>query len=1087
MVPKAIFLLLSILVIFTTSCEGNLNNSKGQGSELPEQVSDDDDTIVSEKDFTVVETAPGIDEENVILRPEISIKLDEWADSANKISISIIPEVNGETFWDSLNKKVIYKVNQDLEKNQKYVASIVISSDINLSIKVPSKSVHIDTLSWGFQTMNNLAIRNCYPTGFAVPLDSKIEIEFDDSVSLMDVLLPIISVSVDGGDVFGNTKKINKGMKAEFIREQQYLEDNTEYTVDVSATYMTEDNVERNEKLKSWKFRTPDLWSKLVTLDKRPDFRDDIVAVGALGERIFMAGSENVGARDLMRIWFGEIDKNGNLLWDRTFLEKYAAISRDMFVDDSGLYIVGYMWNYSYAQDPIVIKYSLKGDFQWSETWNLSGVRAHDYAHAATLGNDKLIVAGSAGCYTYDENKDCYPFIVEINKDTGQREGSWKDETINGEVFDVAVDDVAGVLYAVGYEGDSSNGMDPCKACRVRSFRIWAFEINDIASGPIAEYSKTESGSYYDVAQSLAVLDGSIYVGGSYGGKRFWQKFSLNENESGKTIEAVQDVRFVGGDGEIKSIKAVEKDDGSKEIFVAGHVGKIPLSLTMEYIWLGIKVNPAAQTYIKDDDEYKNVYAWKDAMALWNMWSAKYVIETNDQIRLLKEKIENGGDAVGEDDGWISKDCALDIVPTDDGFITVGYVTNDRPLDGASLTYPVRYSDYRDGKSVYYLDDGSTGFAFYHDGKFGSGTSFSLVDVNAEGDIIVGGSLLGNGVTRPAAKVYSKSGDLKATLGPDSSTSWDSAHGVKIDQYGYRYLCGSKNSKLWVAKYASDNTKTPIWELIGENYYDENIDKYGNMGFCFGMALSDNYIYIAGQKSAPSATDSDSYRKAYVAKISRTTDLDDNNSQKIIWDDNSENDSGYFMYKRPVVLDNGTIMFYVSGDDEEYKLVIMSQDGKVIKSKSYEYPRIGVWMELFKISNGLGMLSLDDDAKIIIDKYSDQGNLISNAAFEIDGLETNINDYIVGPVEDYEGNIYFTLSRQSLITNGRMQGYIKQSHLIKYDNETKTMRVIRQSTPFKWGGDIALTPSGAIAVSGIDSMTDGSLLKIYDTNGNTVD
>ncbi len=105
-----------------------------------------------------------------------------------------------------------------------------------------------------------------------------------------------------------------------------------------------------------------------------------------------------------------KIDENGNMIWEKTFGGKGSDYGYDICTTSDGKYVaVGISNSFSETQDIYVIKIDKNGNLIWEKTF---GGKGFDYAYSLAYSGDGYIIVGNSN--SFSETPDLY--ILKINQ-----------------------------------------------------------------------------------------------------------------------------------------------------------------------------------------------------------------------------------------------------------------------------------------------------------------------------------------------------------------------------------------------------------------------------------------------------------------------------------------------------------------------------------------------------------------------------------------------------------------------------------------------------------------------------------------------
>ncbi|RLE59135.1 MAG: hypothetical protein DRJ32_05190, partial [Thermoprotei archaeon] len=129
----------------------------------------------------------------------------------------------------------------------------------------------------------------------------------------------------------------------------------------------------------------------LVDVKWKGNYADLFSDVACSGNYIYVVGCTNSYGNGGYDILLVKYDMNGNMIWNKTYGGAGNEIGEGIYVDRSGIYIVGYGDN-----DVIVLACDLNGNLKWMKKWGGSG---DDFGTGIVRCGDSIYVAGYTSSY----------------------------------------------------------------------------------------------------------------------------------------------------------------------------------------------------------------------------------------------------------------------------------------------------------------------------------------------------------------------------------------------------------------------------------------------------------------------------------------------------------------------------------------------------------------------------------------------------------------------------------------------------------------------------------------------------------------
>jgi hypothetical protein len=169
-----------------------------------------------------------------------------------------------------------------------------------------------------------------------------------------------------------------------------------------------------------------------------------------VADGFLVVGSSTSFQQDKTSAWVLRLDSEGNVLWNRTFLEGAGSEFRFILCLDDGFVLVGNVFQSSGNTDGYVVKVDDEGKTSWNVT--LGGEEV-DKLFSATETQDGFVLVG----LTYSFGADSEVWVVKIDGDGNE---VWS-KTYGGAMEDAgrAVAPIEGNHYFVaGYTNSMGNG-----------------------------------------------------------------------------------------------------------------------------------------------------------------------------------------------------------------------------------------------------------------------------------------------------------------------------------------------------------------------------------------------------------------------------------------------------------------------------------------------------------------------------------------------------------------------------------------------------------------------------------------------------
>ncbi len=233
-------------------------------------------------------------------------------------------------------------------------------------------------------------------------------------------------------------------------------------------------------------------------------------------------------------------------------------------VDSSNVYVVGYIFNNSGNYDCWIKQFNTNGDDGWTKTIDevLSGYN-EDCPQSIAIDSDFVYVAG------YSKNPSSSDWwLMKFDKIDGTQSGDvWNTTLHSGAInknyaLDVAID--SGNIYITGYGWGLARY--PSSSWEDSSLEDWWIKKFD--SSGTQEWSVNNadsSDSVQDIAYSIAIDSGNIYIAGTNQGDLSIKKFDT----SGGTEIASNWNKKIDGNGAYDVAKSIVVDSADN-VFVAG-------------------------------------------------------------------------------------------------------------------------------------------------------------------------------------------------------------------------------------------------------------------------------------------------------------------------------------------------------------------------------------------------------------------------------------------------------------------------------------------------------------------------------------
>ena len=205
---------------------------------------------------------------------------------------------------------------------------------------------------------------------------------------------------------------------------------------------------------------------------------------------LYIAGEKRLGVGNDDALIY-KCDKDGNLVWDKTWGDSGDDVATSVVLDSFNIYLVGYTTHSSLDYDTFLVKYDLNGNFIWSKTW---GSNLSEMAYSVVVDKTSIYVAGGI----LDEHKnDEYSFVLKYDKNgTLLWNKTWSDSCATA----ISVDDTN--IYVTGL----------LRLGKVNSnFNVFIYKYDKNGT---ELWNKSWDGSQNDRAYSIQMDDTNIYLTG---------------------------------------------------------------------------------------------------------------------------------------------------------------------------------------------------------------------------------------------------------------------------------------------------------------------------------------------------------------------------------------------------------------------------------------------------------------------------------------------------------------------------------------------------------------------------------------------
>ena len=209
---------------------------------------------------------------------------------------------------------------------------------------------------------------------------------------------------------------------------------------------------------------------------------------------VYVVGWKFVRSRQTSEAVLAKYDREGNMIWNTTWMEEHGAHGRGISCSSDGIYVVGTLRNASYITYSYVMKFNDMGEQVWNKTWDTA--REH-----SVYATDEAVYITGAG---------------KLAKLDAYGNQLWE-RTVSGSALEVTSDRI----YIAGSTGKEATGGSDAflAALDPEGNQIW---------------NTTRESTRGDTATDVCVTQDGVYIIGT--GTKGWNfnfitKFDLDGNQ----------------------------------------------------------------------------------------------------------------------------------------------------------------------------------------------------------------------------------------------------------------------------------------------------------------------------------------------------------------------------------------------------------------------------------------------------------------------------------------------------------------------------------------------------------------------------